>query len=44
MGLDMYAYKTKEFVDDDKTQIKDEKEIGYCQGYNGGHWRRHVPQ
>ncbi len=26
MGLDMYAYKTKEFVDDDKTQIKDEKE------------------
>jgi len=33
MGLDMYAYKTKEFVDDDKTQIKDEKEIGY--------WRKH---
>ena len=33
MGLDMYAYKTKEFVDDDKTQIKDEKEIAY--------WRKH---
>ena len=29
MGLDMYAYRTKEFVDDDNTQIKDEKEIAY---------------
>ena len=26
MGLDMYAYKTKEFIDDDQTKIKDEKE------------------
>ncbi len=33
MGLDMYAYRTKEFVDDDNTQIKDEKEIAY--------WRKH---
>jgi|TARA_R110000772_G_scaffold216410_1_gene326938 hypothetical protein len=33
MGLDMYAYKTKEFIDDDQTKIKDEKEIGY--------WRKH---
>jgi len=33
MGLDMYAYRTKEFVDDDNTQIKDEKELAY--------WRKH---
>lgn len=33
MGLDMYAYTTKEMVDDDKDKIKEEKEISY--------WRKH---
>jgi hypothetical protein len=38
MGLDMYAYRTKEFVDDDNTQIKDEKEIGLLEKTQSPSW------